>query len=145
MLALIETLPGPLPASRLDTPPWVGALAALPGTGPVLDLVSDQYHALLYQTVHQRPLAFGYVSRVPERIERLDAPIAALAERRDCAALGREYGFQYVVTAADTPCQGGVVRYGHGRVVIVDVGGAAPYIPHCGGGLAAREDGGGGR
>lgn len=122
VLALIETVPGPLPATRLAIPPWVAALAALPGDGAAVDLASDQYRALLYQTVHRRPLAFGYVSRIPESLDRRNAPIAALADARDCAALGRDYGFRFVVTPADAPCRDGALRYRDAGVLIFEVG-----------------------
>jgi len=98
-LLFVEYLPGPIPTTRVMVPPYVGALAGLPGEGAVViaDEVSLTSLALYYQTVHRRPMAFGYVSRFPESVLERDRRLAAALGRRDLRAVRREHGVRYVV------------------------------------------------
>jgi len=76
-LLLFETWPAPLPRTPPDVPGWVTALAAAPGEGGLVDLVDPPAVALYHQTVHGKPLAFGYVSRYPLSTVQASAPIRA--------------------------------------------------------------------
>lgn len=64
-LILIEFLPLPYPISHPDTPAWYYWLAAEPGQQAVLNLPANWERPgyLLYQTVHGKPLATGYLTR----------------------------------------------------------------------------------
>src|SRR5262249_26390819 len=44
---------------------YVTALAVVDGDGAVLDLVSPPAWMLYYQTIHEKPMALGYISRYP--------------------------------------------------------------------------------
>lgn len=94
----IEYLPRPLPASTLSTPPYVAALAAQKDDKGVLDTVANQTMVLYYQTVHQKPIALGYIARIPKSVADVDFQIRELYDRRDYAKLRREFGIRYVVT-----------------------------------------------
>jgi hypothetical protein len=53
---------------------------------------------LLYQTVHQKPLAFGYVSRVPQSVVAKDDALGAVIAEEDYAQLWSKYQLRYIVT-----------------------------------------------
>ncbi len=76
-LILFEFLPVPYPVSGSDTPSWYLSLAADPGPGSVLNLPMDwdRPRYLLYQTVHEKPLAAGYISRDDPRTLIDRAPV----------------------------------------------------------------------
>lgn len=92
----IEYAPYPLPVSDPATPQYVRALAALPD-GAVIDLASNGPQALYYQTVHQKPIAFGYISRTAASVDEADLALARLILQGDWADAARTHGFRYVV------------------------------------------------
>lgn len=80
LLILADYWPAPQPLVMLDRPRLYEALRSLP-PGPVLDLplgLRDgfgergqlDHRALFYQTLHQHPLAGGFVARLSPRIQR---------------------------------------------------------------------------
>jgi hypothetical protein len=130
--AVFETLPRPLPLTRVDVPAYARALASAPGPGAVLDLFTPPNLAVYLQMVHHRPLVFGRVSRVPASVERKDAEVRELVERGQYSRLFWEYGVRFVVTAVDRPVPGA-------RLLLLDASaGAAVYD------LAGRRVMGGG-
>lgn len=94
-----EYLPAPQRLTNPTVPGYVTALAALP-PGPVLDLASNAPQALHYQTVHQHPIAFGYIARTPASVDVRDRELAGLIARGDWDAIAREHHFRYVVKGA---------------------------------------------
>jgi hypothetical protein len=80
LLFLIDSWPGRQPFVLLERPALYEALRSMP-PGPVLDLplgIRDgfgergqlDHHALFYQTLHQQPLAGGFVARLSPRVRR---------------------------------------------------------------------------
>ena len=69
VLVVVEYWDVPYPLSPPDTPAFYTRLAALPGSGAVLNLPMnyDRPGYLLYQTVHHRPLTIAYISRSDPR------------------------------------------------------------------------------
>lgn len=65
LLVLLEFWVAPYPLSPPDTPAFYEQLRTQPDTGAVLNLPMnyDRPGYLLYQTVHQKPLTVGYISR----------------------------------------------------------------------------------
>jgi hypothetical protein len=76
-LVLFEFWPAPYPVSPPDTPAWYKTLAADPAEGAVLNLPANYERPwyLLYQTVHEKPLATGYVTRDDPQVLRERAPV----------------------------------------------------------------------
>ncbi len=76
-LLLFEFLPAPYPLSLPDTPAWYATLAADKRPGALLNLPMnwDRPGYLLYQTVHQKPLAVAYISRDDPRTLAERAPV----------------------------------------------------------------------
>jgi hypothetical protein len=104
--AVLETLPRPLPLTRVDVPAYARALATAPGPGAVLDLFTPPNLAVYLQIAHHRPLVFGRVSRVPASVERKDAEVRELVQRGEYTRLFSEYGVRFVVAPADEPVPG---------------------------------------
>ena len=63
----------------------------------MIDLASNGPQALYYQTVHHKPIAFGYISRTPTSVDLADLALSRqiLSGAWDEAA--RANGFRYVI------------------------------------------------
>ncbi len=98
LLAILafEYLPGPLPARENPLPGFVNELKKLPD-GAVYDVRSSKFHALYYQTVHQRPMAFGYISRPSLSVDAKSSELRRVFEMGDYEKLYRDYGFRYLI------------------------------------------------
>jgi len=95
-LMVVEFLPTPIPTTRLPVPGYVRFLAQLPSEDTVVDSVSRGGPALYFQTIHQKPLATGYVSRLPTSLHRREEQIVDAIERRDIQRL-RDLKIRYAV------------------------------------------------
>ena len=96
VVLVFEYLPGPLPARENPVPDFVRELQKLP-EGAVYDVRSSKFHALYYQTVHQRPMAFGYIARVSSSVDAKSRELRRVFETGDYAKLYRDYGFRYLI------------------------------------------------
>lgn len=98
-LALLwfEYLPFPIPTTRIEVPPYVEALRRAPRREAVLDNAVDAERDLYYQTVHEKPLCFGYVARLPTSVVHDGKVKEALLRRRRFDVLCQRYGVAYVV------------------------------------------------
>jgi hypothetical protein len=92
----VEYAPYPQPVTQPTIPPYVRALGALPD-GAVIDLASSGPQALYYQTVHQKPIAFGYISRTPGSVDQADLALSRLILSGAWDEATRANGFRYVV------------------------------------------------
>ncbi len=105
----LEHAPSPLPETSPATPAYVNVLARTrpdvePEANGVIDLVADRTRTLYYQTRHEKPLAFGYISRVPRSVDEKDRQIKRLLTAGRFDVLRRQWGFRYLVLpAAGTP------------------------------------------
>jgi hypothetical protein len=119
LLAFIafETWPRRLPLTSPPVPAWVDAMRKL-RFGSIIDVHTHPAHAMYYQTIHEKPYAFGYVSREPASAatEKLRKQLAA--ETLDVAALRREWGFDYFVTPATTDVPAAELVYDDGQTRI---------------------------
>ena len=98
-LIFVEYLPASLPSTPTDVPPYVTALAELPDDGGVLDEAAPtKYLQLYYQTVHGKPMAFGYVARTPSSVAEKEVPFRRAINRGDYAALWDTYRIRYIAT-----------------------------------------------
>jgi hypothetical protein len=103
LVLYIEYLPTPIPTTRIEAPAWVHALAALPGQGAVViaNEVAFGSLALYFQTIHGRPMAFGYVSRTPASVSEKDSALLALIDERRLETLHRDHAIRYLVIDSD--------------------------------------------
>ncbi len=102
-LLFIEYLPIPSPRTRIGVPGYVSALKDHPGSGGVIDLISrwKTHHPaieLYYQTIHGKPMAFGYVSRITGAMEEKDVELLRVIHSRDLLTLMSRYQMNYMIT-----------------------------------------------
>lgn len=99
-LILFETWPRPMLRSATDVPAWVHALKAMPGTGGIIDVTTPPAYSLYYQTIHEKPFSFGYISREPSTVatNRLRKRLAL--RQGDFAALRDEWRLEYLIVSA---------------------------------------------
>lgn len=96
-LLVVEYLPGPLPASQPVVPGQVQVLKDLPGQDAVADAGYGVIRALYYQTIHQRPIAFGHVSRMPASAAAREQQMRQVLASGEYERLCRDYGIRYLV------------------------------------------------
>jgi hypothetical protein len=97
MMLFVEYLPKPLPASQPIVPPYVQFVKTLPDDGGIIDVVSRPTRALYFQTVHEKPVAFGYVARIPSSVHEEERTVKRLVRDRDYSTLFCDYHFKYLV------------------------------------------------
>ncbi len=98
-VVMLDLLPTPLGMTRREVPRYVEELKRLPD-GAVLDLASAAPQALFYQTVHEKPMLFGYISRWPRSVYDADQAIVRDILEGRWDQLAREYRVKYVVKRA---------------------------------------------
>lgn len=102
-ILFIEMWPGNLPMTPAKVPDYVYALKSLPSSGGgVFDNGAETAsHALYNQTVHEKPMALGYISRTPQSVEEKDwLLVAALLESR-YSEICSVYRIRYYATSND--------------------------------------------
>ncbi len=131
---LVEYLPKPIPTLSIAAPEYVGVLRSLPGEEGILDTVSAPSHALFYQTIHHRPMAFGYVARVPKSVEAQDRKLEEAVRLKRFDRLWPDYRLRYVV--ANDPIlrlwPGVMTVWDAGTVAVFDVSTAGRSLPRPG-------------
>lgn len=95
-LLCFEHLPFPIPTTRIEVPPYVEALRRAPRPQAVLDAAADAERNLYHQIIHEKPLSFGYVARLPASVVRDGKVKEALVRRRRFDVLCERYGLGYV-------------------------------------------------
>ena len=108
-LLTLEYLPRPIPTTLPDVPGYVSAVRDIAGPGGLLDLVSGYSSdrpfgsdsgsgiALYYQTIHERPMASGYVARLPSSAWAMLVRQKQLTDQNAYGALCRDFGLRYLV------------------------------------------------
>jgi hypothetical protein len=138
LVLAVESWPLPLPLTRPQPPPWVAVLAAAPGTDGLVDLADWPPLALYYQTIHQKPMALGYIARYPRSAVERGAAIAADAKAfarggADAPAAAQALaarGFRWVLTTRASPAPDFVApRWANGRLVLWDLSTMAEPAP----------------
>ena len=130
---LFEYLPAPIPATRLETPSYVEYVRGLPTRGGIVDLYEgvNSPRTLLWQTRHGKPIAFGYVSRVPESTLQKDRELRALLDASRFQEACSRFRISEIVTNDQRdgveviPGAETVFRDGTVRVIALDCAGLA--------------------
>jgi hypothetical protein len=125
VVLLVEYFPKPVPASQPAVPPYVEVLKKLPDRGGIIDLVSRPTLALYFQTIHEKPVAFGYVARIPTSVRQTEQTIRNLVRNKEYEILFCRYGFKYLVTHIEQGSQKGEsflsILYQDNNVAIYDL------------------------
>lgn len=99
-VSIFDLWPAPLPLESPvnHTQPYVEALKLLP-PGAVIDNGAESGgQQLFHQTVHEKPMAFGYVTRLPRSADEKDFHIFAALEEGRYDQLCKTYKIRYVTT-----------------------------------------------
>jgi hypothetical protein len=97
LVAIVESLPAPLARTSIVMPRYVEVLRDLPGNSGVLDVVSGMSGSMYFQTHHEKPIAFGYVGRVPRSLLERSKTILDLLAKGDVGTLRERYRFGFLV------------------------------------------------
>ncbi|OGG17597.1 hypothetical protein A3D78_05075 [Candidatus Gottesmanbacteria bacterium RIFCSPHIGHO2_02_FULL_39_14] len=121
LLLFIEYLPKQIVTTKPSVPTYIDVLKNAPGNTGIIDLVSDPHWSLYYQTIHQKPLAFGYISRLPYSVYLKDQEIDTALKLNDYQKLCQNYRIRYLLT----PNQVASLKslYDDGKVRLYDLGG----------------------
>jgi len=165
-ILFVEYLPKAVPTSLVPVPEYVQVLKNLPGSDGVLDLVANPalnrfYDAapslnLFYQTVHEKPLAFGYLARIPKSVEKKDRDLAEVIKNENFSRLWPDYHFRYIVSG-DRPhvlrsLPGVEVVWTDGQISLFDISHSESHLaesrsitsgldPNCQGDCAPPQSG----
>jgi hypothetical protein len=119
--AAVEYLPSPLPSIQVPVPRYVAFLKEQPGNGAVIDSVAVRSFALYYQTIDGKPMAYGYLARLPKKTLQQDELVAKTLAAGRFDVLCRTFGFRYFVTTKRGTLKRGPA-YGDGQVFVFDLG-----------------------
>src|SRR5262249_44762555 len=98
-LLFFEFLSKGITSSRIEIPDYIKLLKQAPGKGAVLDIVTEPPLALYYQTVHEKPLAYGYISRYPTSVVMEDEKKSQAFKLKSYEDLSRQYGVRFLITS----------------------------------------------
>ena len=108
-LLCIEYLPrfSSIPIQVLEVPSYVRFLRNTPGNDALIDVTTafaeDELGGLVryYQTIHEKPMAFGSIARTPISIYRKKIEFMKLLSEDKYFSLAHDYHFRYLVTHDD--------------------------------------------
>jgi hypothetical protein len=104
-ISFIDLWPTPSPLTPLAVPHYVAVLKQLPAGGVIDDAAVSGAQQLRDQTIFEKPMAFGYVTRLPQSVADKDFGIFAAVQRKQYGMLCSVYHIRYYTTPADRPLQ----------------------------------------
>jgi hypothetical protein len=105
-LLALESLPRPLTTTATVVPPVYQALLAAQGPGAIADVVTPPPRQMWMQTLHERPIVFGYLARTPASVAARQAGIAERIRHGDADVLHCADGLRFVVVPPSLPWPG---------------------------------------
>ncbi|HMH70439.1 MAG TPA: hypothetical protein VK502_03490, partial [Candidatus Saccharimonadales bacterium] len=122
VVSCIDLWPRALPLTSPGFQTYVSALKQLP-YGAVVDNGALSGTEQLYnQTLHEKPLAFGYVTRTPKSVEEKDFHIFAAIEQGRITSLCKDYKIRYFTTPSLRPLKEAVpIVYSDKNTLIYDL------------------------
>ena len=121
IMLFFEYLPKPMPASGINTPEYVKILKELPAGYGIIDTVTGLSLAAYYQTIHEKPMAFSDVSRIPKSVLEKDNCLRRLVQDREYTKLYYGYNLRYLVTDTSAEIQGIKMLYNGDGVKVYDL------------------------
>ena len=108
-ILLIEYLPKKMPSIKVVIPEHFKYLKSLPGKSGVIDIsenkmTGDRFFLInmYYQTMHEKPIATGLISRISKNVFDKKQEILRLIDRKDFYILHKDYNFRYIITDEKT-------------------------------------------
>ena len=115
-LLVFQSTPQPIHTIELNAPAYVTFLSKLPEEGAVLDLVAnkpfmdnefwagpDNSLPMLYQTIHEKPMVYGYVALLLASVNAKDKLLQNVVNAKDYAKLWDTHHVRYLVTQETIP------------------------------------------
>jgi hypothetical protein len=101
-MMFIEFLPQFLPLTKVYVPEYVNVLRHLPKDGGLMDAVDPPF-SLYYQTIHEIPIANGYIARYPTSVfDDLIKKYSAFLNQ-DYFSLYENYNIRYILIKNTSP------------------------------------------
>ncbi|MBX7143786.1 MAG: hypothetical protein K1X79_04995 [Oligoflexia bacterium] len=99
LIVVIENLPQPIQMSNPSIPSIITDLRqeVIPSGFALLDAVNRGPLQLYYQTVHEKPMAFGYTARITKRVNKQNRAIRRLIGKGAAAELCEQYHFSHAL------------------------------------------------
>ncbi len=116
---ILEHIPASLTVTRIVPAQYVQFLRKLPGEEGVLDLTNEEAPALnlFNQTVHEKPIAFGYITRYPRSVKRRGNRLLRAISDQAWDRLYRDFRLRWLVLEPGRKLE---TRYPGVRVVYRD-------------------------
>ncbi|MFZ5534619.1 MAG: hypothetical protein ACOY3M_00495 [Patescibacteria group bacterium] len=101
---ILDHLQAPIPSLARPTPHTVQILQNIPGNDPVVDGAYHMSDSLYYQTIHEKPMALGYIARIPTGTERKNDSLRRAIDGNDYGEM-RRAGFRFLLTKSPLPAE----------------------------------------
>ena len=121
IMLFFEYLPKSMPASQMHAPGYVKVLKNLPADYGIIDMITGASVAAYYQTIHQKPMAFSDVSRLPRSVQNKDNKLRQLIHNKEYMKLYCDYKIRYLLTDAATEIEEGKMLYNDNGVKLYDL------------------------
>lgn len=126
VVLFLELWPNKLPNNLASAyPKYLNVLKELPSTGGVMDdgAIAESWQ-LYGQTIHEKPIALGYISRTPTSVAEKDKIFLDIVSKREFSKFCSIYKIRYYTTPASRPLQADAVFpaiYDDGATLIYDL------------------------
>src|SRR4030042_1329903 len=100
-LLLVDTLPRSIPSSRITVPEYINLLKNLPDNGGIIDIINPEPIKLYYQTIHEKPMGDGYISRYPTSVYKEYIKKFQAIQTYEYTRLLVEYNICYLLTSSN--------------------------------------------
>lgn len=100
VVTAIDLYPVNLPLTKIPTPHYVEVLKSLPYGAVLDDAAPSEPQQLRNQTIHEKPMPFGYVTRLPQSVNQKDFPIFASIVQGKYNVVCSQYHIRYITEPA---------------------------------------------
>ena len=100
-ILLFETLPKPIPSTKITVPEYINLLKSLPNNGGIIDTINPESIKLYYQVIHEKPIGDGYISRCPTSVYKEYLNKIKTVQTHEYARLFEEYNICYLLTSSN--------------------------------------------
>jgi hypothetical protein len=108
LLLIVEYSPKSITLTKVNVPAYIAVLKNQPNPGGVLEIdsvLASQSLPLYFQTIHEKPIAFGYISRIPSSVQKKDDDLEKLIQQGNWRRIYINYQIRYVIfTKEDVQC-----------------------------------------
>ncbi len=101
-LLMVELWPAGLNSTSPEAPRYVSILASLEGKEATLNLVDPLGRMMYYQTLYDKPQAFGYTSRIPRSLVKKERELRNIIVNRQFSRLYPTYRIRYLIAPPNT-------------------------------------------